>query len=186
MHIPTHLMLSWVVGHRLEARRDRRLVAWAGVAPDLDGLSILAGVEAYGRWHHVLTHGMLAGVVISLLFSQWAKDRVKVLWLTLSVFHLHLLCDLLGSGIDWPIQYFWPISGTYYDTPYGWELDAWQNWMAAMGVMLACGYLAIRSGHSVAETFCSSAIDESVVTTLRRRFSSLARLSAIRSSANVS
>ena len=46
MHIPTHLMLSWVVGHRLKDRSDRRAVAWAGVAGDLDGLSILAGVDA--------------------------------------------------------------------------------------------------------------------------------------------
>ena len=184
MHIPTHLMLSWVVGHRLAARRDRRLVAWVGVASDLDGLTILAGVDAYGRWHHVLTHGLLAAIVVSMICSQWAKDRVKVWWLALAAFHLHLMCDLLGSGADWPIQYFWPISSTFYYTPYGWELDAWQNWMAAIVMMLACGHLAIRSGHSVAETFCSSAIDEAVVATLRQRFSSLAPLSVMPSDTN--
>lgn len=171
MHIPTHLMLSWVVGHRLEARRDRRLVAWAGVASDLDGLTVLAGMDAYGRWHHVLTHGFVAGVLISLLCSRWAKDRVKVCWLALTAFHLHLVCDLLGSGMDWPIQYFWPISSTFYHTPYGWELDGWQNWVAAIGLMLLCGHLAIRSGHSVAETLCSPAVDQTVVTALRQRFS---------------
>lgn len=60
-----------------------------GSRSGLDGLSILAGVDAYGRWHHVLTHGLLAGVLISLLFSRWAEDRMKVWWLALVVFHLH-------------------------------------------------------------------------------------------------
>lgn len=186
MHIPTHLMLSWMVGHRLKARRDRRLVAWAGVASDLDGLTILGGLDAYGRWHHVLTHGLLAGVVISLLFSQLATARVKVWWLALTAFHLHLVCDFLGSGIDWPIQYFWPWSETFYHTPYGWELDAWQNWVVTVAVMLGCGHLAIHSGHSVAETFCSSAIDESVVATLRQRFAAPAPSSVVRPGSEIS
>jgi hypothetical protein len=47
MHIPTHFMLSWTVGHRLPSRRDRALVAWAGIAPDLDGLSLFWGLDAY-------------------------------------------------------------------------------------------------------------------------------------------
>lgn len=186
MHIPTHLMLSWVVGHRLEARRDRRLVAWAGVASDLDGLTILAGMDAYGRWHHVLTHGLLAGVVISLLCSRWAKDRVKVWWLALTAFHLHLVCDLFGSGADWPIQYFWPISSAFYGNPYGWELDAWQNWIAALGLMLICGHLAIRSGHSVAETVLPAVGDQAVVAALRQRFASVAPLPIARPRSDIS
>lgn len=174
MHIPTHLMLSWVVGHRLKDRSDRRAVAWAGVAADLDGLSILAGVDAYGRWHHALTHGLVAGVLIGLLASCRAKDRLHVWWLSLGAFHLHLLCDWLGSGIDWPIQYFWPFNDTFYHTPYGWELDAWQNWAAAILLLIVCGRLAIRSGYSVAETVLPPAGDHAVVAALRQRFASAA------------
>ncbi len=170
MHIPTHLMLSWVVGHRLKERRDRVLVAWAGVATDLDGLSVLAGEDAFGRWHHVLTHGLFAGLLIALVMSFWAKDRIKVWWLGLGAFHLHLVCDFLGSGADWPIQYFWPLSDTFYHTPYGWELDAWQNWVAAVTLILVCGRLAINSGHSFAETFLPKSGDEAVVAALRQRF----------------
>jgi len=50
----------------LQELRDRRLVAWAGVAADLDGLSILASPDVYGRWHHVLTHGLFAGLLIAI------------------------------------------------------------------------------------------------------------------------
>jgi hypothetical protein len=58
MHPSSHLIVSWLVGQHLAERRDRLLVAYAGAAPDLDGLSLLAGVDAYGQWHHVLTHGL--------------------------------------------------------------------------------------------------------------------------------
>jgi len=170
MHIPTHLMLSWVVGHRLKELQDRVLVAWAGVAADLDGLTVLAGEETYGRWHHVFTHGLFAGLLIGLLMSSWAKDRINVWWLGLGAFHLHLVCDFLGSGVDWPIQYFWPLSDTFYYTPYGWELDAWQNWVVAITLIVVCGRLAISSGHSFAETFLPKTRDEAVVAALRQRF----------------
>jgi hypothetical protein len=61
---------------------------------------------------------------------------------------LHLVCDLLGSGVQWPIQYFWPFSHTFYYTPYGWELDSWHNitiTILAIGVAIR---LAVVSGRS--------------------------------------
>ena len=50
MHPSSHLIVSWLVGQHLSERRDHLLVAYAGVAPDLDGLSLLGGVDAYGQW----------------------------------------------------------------------------------------------------------------------------------------
>ena len=102
--------------------------------------------------------------------SSWAKDRINVWWLGLGAFHLHLVCDFLGSGVDWPIQYFWPFNDTVYHTPYGWELDAWQNWAAAILLLIVCGRLAIRSGYSVAETVLPASGDQAVVAALRQRF----------------
>ena len=180
MHIPTHLMLSWVVGHRLTTRRDRALIVWAGLAPDLDGLSLIAGADAYGRWHHVLTHGLFAGVLVGTLLAWSGKDRVKVWWLSLCAFHLHLACDLLGSGVGWPIQYLWPFSETLYATPYGWELDSWQNWAVALIAIVICGHIAVRHGYSFAETFLPRAADCAIVTALRQRFASRGRRSLSR------
>ena len=45
-----HAELSWLAGVRLTERRDRLLVTLAGVVPDLDGLSLLGGVDAYAKW----------------------------------------------------------------------------------------------------------------------------------------
>jgi hypothetical protein len=74
VHLPTHLVLSWLLGHRLSERRDRRLVAWAGVAPDLDALTVLGGLDFYGQWHHVLTHGLTAALVFAASFP-FSRDE---------------------------------------------------------------------------------------------------------------
>ena len=105
-----HGELSWLTAQRLTHRRDRALVTVAGVIPDLDGLTQLGGVDLYGKWHHVLTHGIIAAVGFSLLLTTFSKERLKVLGLTFLAFHLHLLCDLAGSGPGWPIFYLEPFS----------------------------------------------------------------------------
>jgi inner membrane protein len=105
-----------------------------------------------------------------MLLACWARNRFAVWGLALGAFHLHLVCDFLGSGIDWPIQYFWPFSDTFYHTFYGWELDAWQNWVIAVMLILISGRLTIISGHSFAETFLTKRADETVVLALRQRF----------------
>ena len=120
MHPPTHLALSWLVGHRLRERRDRVLVAWAGLAPDLDGLTLVAGEMAYGRWHHVLTHGLVAALLVTGMVACVAQQRTKAAILALVAFHLHLLCDLLGSGAQWGIVYLYPVSDYETFAPFGW------------------------------------------------------------------
>lgn len=58
------------------------------------------------------------------------------------------------------------------------------GWLAELGrghrLMLLCGHLAIRSGHSVVETLCPPAVDQAVVAALRQRFSSVASSYAAR------
>src|SRR5688500_16035077 len=105
-----HGELGWLLGVKLKERRDRVLVTIAGVAPDLDGLSILAGTEAYGEYHHLLTHGYPAAIAFTVIGAALAKNKLAVAPLVLAAFHLHLLCDLAGSGPGWPISYFWPTS----------------------------------------------------------------------------
>ena len=58
-----HAELSWLAAQWLPHRRDRILVVLAGLAPDLDGLSILGGLASYDRWHHVATHGAAAAAI---------------------------------------------------------------------------------------------------------------------------
>lgn len=164
-----HGELSWLVAHRLSHRRDRLLVTLAGVLPDLDGLSLLGGEALYGRWHHVLTHGVFSAVVISGLLALFARQRWVVFGLGLVAFHLHLLCDLAGSGPGWPIEYLWPLDGREWSWRGQWDLASWQNSVIGLGATLAVLACALTVKRTMVELFSLSA-DAAVVTTLRRRF----------------
>lgn len=96
------------------------MVAYAGVAPDLDGLSLLAGVDAYGQWHHVLTHGAIGAALAALVAARLAKERLRVSLLAVTAFHLHLLCDFFGSGHGWGLTYWYPFSTREYISPIQW------------------------------------------------------------------
>jgi hypothetical protein len=170
LHPPTHLVASWLVGYRLPTRRDRVLVAWAGMAPDLDGLTLLAGVDAYARWHHVLTHGMVFAVITSVLCALLARARWRVALLAFAAFQLHIVCDLLGSGVEWTIAYLYPFSVWHLATPYGWPLDSWQNFAISAVLLVASGSVGVRRGYTFVEAFLPERADREVVRALRRRF----------------
>src|SRR5580698_1853156 len=115
----THLFASWVVAaYTTDNVRDRRLVTIAGVIPDLDGLGIVIDIARgsyakgnlfyYPEYHHWLMHGLPAAVVCSLLLAAFAKHKLRVLTLGFLVFHLHLLCDVVGSRGPTPDD-LWPI-----------------------------------------------------------------------------
>ncbi len=170
MHPPVHLAISWLIGHQLPERRDRRLVAWSGVVPDLDALSILGGVGPYSEYHHVLTHGLVAAVVGTAVWTAIGRQRLKVLALTFLAFHVHLVCDLLGSGRDWPIVYFFPFSRHEFMTPYGWPLASPQNALVWLVAVAAIIWIGIKHGRTFGETFLTAKADGAVAQTLRRIF----------------
>ena len=170
-----HAELSWLAAGRLQTRRDRLLVALAGVAPDLDGLSLLAGKDAYSDWHHVVWHGLLGALVTSLLFGALANRKVVTGVMSLVTFHLHLLCDLAGSGDrglggeGWPLYYWWPLNRHTWFWDGQWDLASWQNTLIGMGATLACLAMALRWDRTVVELFSVKA-DAAVVATLKARF----------------
>lgn len=164
-----HAELSWLPTFRLAQRRDRWLVTLAGVLPDLDGLTLLFGEEAYGKWHHVVTHGVFAAVLVTVALTALARERVKVAALGFAMFHLHLLCDLAGSGPGWPITYFWPVSHRELSWSGQWNLASWQNTVIGLGATLAVLACALPLGRTLVELFSSSA-DAKVVAALRARF----------------
>ena len=172
MHIPSHLAISWLIAHQLPERRDRCLVAWSGVAPDLDALSLLWGVGAYSEYHHVLTHGVVAAVIGTAIWTAQARQRRKVLVLSLIAFHVHLICDLLGSGRDWPIVYLFPFTRHEFMTPYGWPLASPQNGIVWLAAVAAIVWIGIKHGRTAAETFLPAKVDLAIVETLRKLFRS--------------
>jgi len=169
----THLFASWIIASKTTDNvRDARLVALAGVAPDLDGLGIVVdlGARVFGhptffweRFHHVLLHGAFGAVLTASIFALFARRKLRVALLSLITFHLHLLCDFVGSrgpspGDLWPILYVAP----FFREPAWvwtgqWSLDAWQNKLFSVLLLLWIFKIAIIQRVSVVSIFSQKA-----------------------------
>lgn len=159
------MLFSWLSGVNIfKNRRERSLVAIAGVAPDLDGLGFIidkvSGTTNYFfQYHHYLGHSIFSAIVIASIASVIARSqRVKVWGVAFFVVHLHILCDIVGSkgpdGHQWPIYYLYPLYPSYGMTwEHQWELNAWQNILIMMFLLLLSAYYAATKGLTFLEIF---------------------------------
>lgn len=185
MHPSTHLLLGWLTAEAggLDTRRDRALVAVAGIIPDVDGVGMIAEVATRGtdhpllwwsNYHHLLAHNALFGIAYTAASLAIATKRWRTSLLVLLSFHLHLLGDIVGArgpdGDQWPIPYLWPFSDTWQLAWKGqWALNAWPNMLLTAIALGAMFYLAWDRGRSPLE-LVSRRLDAGLVGTLRRRF----------------
>jgi hypothetical protein len=187
----THLVASWLAAVATTSNpRDRKLVTVAGVLPDADGLGAVADVVGswisgkectfyyYQQYHHMLLHGWPGAIVISMLLTIFARQRGRVLLLCLLTYHLHLLCDLIGSrgptsGDFWPIYYSEPVFRyPIWIWKHQWRLDGWQNQIIFVALFLASLWVAVKKGSSFVEVF-STRLDSVFVEVLRKWWSKL-------------
>ena len=161
----THLLTSWVIAAKgTNTARDCRLVTLAGIVPDADGLGLIVDLLTgrtmlYHQYHHLLFHGLFGALLVSTIFAILARERWRVFVLAFLVFHLHLLCDFVGSRGPapedlWPIHYLGPFSRyPVWNWSGQWALDAWQNRVFGILVLAAALWLPLRYGHSVVGVF---------------------------------
>ncbi len=180
----THFLIGWLVATPKKLTyRERNIIAFAGVIPDLDGFGIIAEVLTqnssypllwWSDYHHILGHNISFAVLVTLLALIFSKQRFLVAFLTFISFHLHLLGDLVGSrgpdGYQWPIPYLLPFSNTWQLTWSGqWELNAWPNFLVTIVALFLTFWLARKRGYSPVGIFSYSA-DKNFIDTLRNRF----------------
>ena len=173
MHGPSHLLLGWFMGEAggLERPRHRRLVAWAGFAPDLDVLAYMGAIvwfgfdkdRAFGEvWrvvHHRYTHGLgfilLVGVLMFLLARRdgdpAAARRVGLLSLVAGV--VHLFGDLVAGGADWPLYPYWPLSDLAWIQSASFSLAQWPNTVILSILLIAMIVYPRYTGRSPMEAF---------------------------------
>jgi hypothetical protein len=184
MHPITHLLASWTVASipRLE-RRDRAIIALAGISPDIDGIGIIVELATqhseqpllwYSKYHHVIGHNLIFGIALFLTAAAIAKRWLLTAVLASFVFHLHLFCDLIGSrgpeGYQWPIPYFYPFLQNIELSWSGqWALNAWPNFVLTFILMMITFYLVWKKGLSPLEIISKGA-DRALVETFRKRF----------------
>jgi hypothetical protein len=196
----THFFGSWLVASVVtDNPRDRKLVTMAGILPDADGLGLVADIagalihgeeptfHCYQQYHHLLLHGWPGAIAAAALLTFFARQRIRVALMCLVTFHLHLLCDLLGSRGPspadlWPICYgeplfrhpIWFLKGQ-------WRLDGWQNQTICLIVFALSLWLAAKRGYSFVEIFGQRA-DSAFTGALRKWWGLLLRLMAARRS----
>jgi inner membrane protein len=179
----THFLTGWVLANSTAlSRRDRALVTWSAVVPDVDGLGIVAEVLTrnsshpllwFSRFHHSL-HNFTFAIVVGLLALVLAERRWTTATMCFLGFHLHLFEDLLGSrgpdGDQWPIAYLAPFSSAADLTWRGqWFLNAWPNFLITLALLGMTFYLAWARGYSPLE-MVSARADQAFVVALRKRF----------------
>ena len=157
MQGPSHLMLSWFFADasRLDSANDRRIVAWSGLAPDIDVLAYVGAILWYRldkdlafenvwrvvhhRYTHNLTFVLLTGIVACLLASRFIAARGgparsvdgarvwRVAMLSMLASALHNFCDIVGGGPTWPVYPLWPLSDFGWTANWSWTLSEWPN-----------------------------------------------------------
>ena len=181
----THFLTGWIAANASTHldRRSRGIIAFASVAPDLDGIGMIpemltAGSEHpllwYSAYHHVVCHNLAFGLILVMLGWMIGTRRWLTAMLVLLSFHLHLAADLVGSrgpdGYQWPIPYFYPFSNTWQMAWNGqWELNAWPNYLVTALALFAVFALARKRGYSPIEVV-SEAADRAFVQAVRRRW----------------
>ena len=182
----THFIGSWLVASIVTNNpRDRKLVTLAGILPDADGLGLVADVvkavvnggeasfDYYQQYHHLLLHGWPGAILVVALLTCFARKHGRVALFCLVTFHLHLLCDLLGSRGPSPAD-LWPIcySEPLFRHPIWlwkgqWRLDGWQNQTVCVVVFAISLWLAAKRGYSFVE-FLNRRLDKVFVEVLQK------------------
>lgn len=183
MNPVTHLLISWSLASAFSFdRKDRIIVSAAGVAPDMDGIGLLWDgavsqpehpLALWSRFHHVIGHNLAFGLFLAVITCLVATRRIAACAAVLIAYHLHLLCDLLGSrGSDeiWSIPYLLPFSDSWnFAWSRQWPLASWQNFLITAGLMIFVFHQAWKRGISPLELFSPRA-NEIFVAALRARF----------------
>jgi len=118
-----HLQYGWWFAHWGEfGRRERAIIALAGAGPDLDGLSLLAGGDAFLKYHHILFHnvGAVAGAIVIAGALLWRHPRAWLL--TVFAFAMHVVEDYITVG--WNQHPWQPFSATTVNLA-----DRFPNWV---------------------------------------------------------
>ena len=138
----------------------------ASVAPDVDGLSLLFGLDAYGTYHHLLAHNLLFGVVVTLASARWVG--LRPLALIFLAFLSHLVGDYFGSGPGWGLWPYLPFSDRFYLADFAWDIVSWQNTLITLVAMAITLWVAINKGRTPLE-FVHAGLERAVVDTLQLR-----------------
>ncbi len=105
------MQYGWWFAHWADIhRRERAAIALAAAAPDLDGLSLFGGGDAYYRYHHILFHNAGATLAVIPLAGIFFWKRPLVWLLIVFAFAMHMVEDYFT--VAWPMRPWEPFSAS--------------------------------------------------------------------------
>jgi membrane-bound metal-dependent hydrolase YbcI (DUF457 family) len=118
MKIPEHVTFSFLLAQFGVQQQygpwGTALMIGAGMLPDLDGLTVLAGWRVYRKYHRIIGHGLPVSIGGPLVLTALASFVFQLgpfwplwFWIQLAVL-AHLLIDVWFY--TWPVQLLWPLS----------------------------------------------------------------------------
>ncbi len=116
------------------------VLAFAGVAPDLDLVPVLWDPEGL-RWHHGPSHSLCGALLIGLFCSIFSKDRLAVVLACLAHVPMDWSTGTPGAAARYGVPLFWPYSETKY-------IDS-AAWFGAYGIDGAAGLSAMFSASTL-------------------------------------
>jgi membrane-bound metal-dependent hydrolase YbcI (DUF457 family) len=110
MQIFAHAGIGWVLAEAGRGdRRFRQVVFLSALLPDLDGLSLLFGLGAYGTYHERITHSIPFAILVSAIGAFLCRRyRLRAVVFTQLAFLSHLVGDYFLTG--WPMALWFPFS----------------------------------------------------------------------------
>jgi len=163
----SHLLFSWLCSAKLlKNRRERTLASISGIAPDIDGFGLIidkvtGSTSYYFQFHHYIGHSIFFAIFVSFLATLFSSSqKLATFVLSFILVHVHILFDIMGSksadGYQWPVYYLYPLNSEYGITWTGqWELNAWQNQVVMLFLLLGCIYYAVTKKITFLEVFSS-------------------------------
>jgi hypothetical protein len=146
-----HAGLGWIIGVAApdSDRRIRIGCTLAAILPDADALTLLAGKEAYDRFHHTFGHNVFTGALCvggaAWFFRRYPfRTGLEAVLLVALSFASHLITDMKLSG--WPVCLFWPLSRHGYQFVPNLELGSPINLALAVVLMALPWVLAAWKG----------------------------------------
>ena len=103
------MQYGWWFAHWTDInRRERAAIALAAAAPDLDGLALFGGGDAYYRYHHILFHNAGSTLAVIPLAGIFFWKRPLVWLLVVFAFAMHMVEDYFT--VAWPMRPWEPFS----------------------------------------------------------------------------
>jgi len=173
----SHGIISWFIGQGAgEDLRDRRLVAWLGVAPDFDSItyawgairswSIEEGYNLYVATHHKYTHGIVMILAAIGICAAFGRRRLRTSLLAAFAVIVHLAGDIIGSGPEFPIYPLWPARNWCWTVSWSVPVQEWPNLLLGFLLLVGAFLYARYAGRSPLEMF-SRRMDEELMRHIR-------------------